>query len=85
MSAEDRLRAIERYLDRAKAMEGFHLSSDVAHNSTTGLQGGTTGEYYHLTQSQSLNVSFYHAEILQDSAGSILTDDDNNILYVEVL
>lgn len=28
--------------------------TDVAHNSTTGLQGGTVGERYHLTQAQQL-------------------------------
>ena len=33
------------------------VSGTVAHNSTSGLQGGTPGQYYHLTLQQETNVA----------------------------
>lgn len=34
------------------------LSSTVQHNSTLGLQGGTTGQYYHLTAVQLAAINY---------------------------
>ena len=34
------------------------FGSTVSHNNTTGLQGGTSGEYYHLTSDQYSNLAY---------------------------
>lgn len=34
------------------------LSSTIQHNSTLGLQGGTSGQYYHLTSAQLASANF---------------------------
>jgi hypothetical protein len=34
------------------------FGSTVSHNNTTGLQGGTAGEYFHLTSAQFTNIAY---------------------------
>jgi hypothetical protein len=54
----------------------FTASSLVNHNSTAGKQGGTTDEYYHLTQAQHTDLtdgneaSIHHHDSLYDAAGT---------------
>jgi hypothetical protein len=46
------------FLDLAQFLSASGaVSGTVAHNSTSGLQGGTAGQYYHLTLQQETNVA----------------------------
>lgn len=49
-----------------------------AHNSTTGLQGGTTNEYYHLTSAEHSEITtFFGATDITGAQAETLTDGSN--------
>ncbi len=53
----DRPQQSFEWLDWYTKLINLVNSGAFPHNSLTGLQGGTTGEYYHLTQTQQTDLT----------------------------
>ena len=73
-----------------------YLDKPIIHNGSTGLQGGTTGEYYHLTADEAQKVDWLHtpadgeitltpkASSSSTAEGTIFYCSDDNSVYVGV-
>lgn len=65
----DRPQQSFEWLDWYTKLINLVNSGAFPHNSLTGLQGGTTGEYYHLTQDE------YNTAIEPFPVGIVITTD----------
>lgn len=57
------------------------MSSVIAHNSLSGLQGGTTNEYYHLTSTDYSSLVTNRTETVQDIVGGFMSGDAGITVY----
>ena len=55
------------------------FGSTISHNNLTGLQGGTGGEYYHLTNSDFTDLVTNQRETIEDYVGAMTSGTQTNI------
>ncbi len=72
-------------VDKLKVYNGsawVTFGSTISHNNTSDLQGGTSGEYYHLTQAQHTEVTgFFAATDITGAEAEELTDGSDTSLH----
>lgn len=62
----------------------FNPSAATAHNNLSGLQGGTTNEYYHETAAQNTNVAAYAPSFPFFSSQTLLYSSHQHPLYAPI-
>lgn len=64
-------------------LDGYNASdfmlATIGHNDLTGLQGGTTGEYYHLTEADFNRVFDYNYAVKETNARGLYVDSDTGV------
>lgn len=58
----------DQYIWDASSMTWNLMGGSANHNSLSGLQGGTSGEYYHFTSAEHAELQRYNADVVQAAA-----------------